>query len=206
MLDDGAALVRDFLAGDAAAAARVQSWVRVAASPFRRRLGDDWHDAVQESLLEIAEGLRGDRLRDPRRVRAWVSRATAYTCLDRLRARRRWSWVDVEEVPLSRPPSALARLLASDDVRALVRLAGRCPERCRRLWAMILEGLSYREMSRRTGITEGALRVRVLRCRRHAQALAERDLGERGRVDGVRDETKSSPGRQDGVSEEDHAV
>jgi DNA-directed RNA polymerase specialized sigma24 family protein len=37
----------------------------------------------------------------------------------------------------------------------------------------VLAGFSYREMSSRTGIAEGALRVRVLRCRKRAVELRE---------------------------------
>ena len=46
-------------------------------------------------------------------------------------------------------------------------------EECWRLWAMILEGLSYREMSDRVQVSKGALQVRVLRCRKRAMELRE---------------------------------
>jgi DNA-directed RNA polymerase specialized sigma24 family protein len=38
---------------------------------------------------------------------------------------------------------------------------------------MVLAGLTYREMSSRTEVAEGALRVRVLRCRKRALELRE---------------------------------
>lgn len=114
MHHDGATLARRFLSGQEEAVRIVEGWIRSSAGSFRRRLGTDWEDAVQESLLE---------------------QGTVGTLLD---------------------------------------LVGRCPEHCRDLWQMILEGLSYREMSERTGLAEGTLRVRVrvLRCRRLAQDVA----------------------------------
>jgi DNA-directed RNA polymerase specialized sigma24 family protein len=42
---------------------------------------------------------------------------------------------------------------------------------------MVLAGLSYREMSDRTGVAEGTLRVRVLRCRKRAIELRAELLG-----------------------------
>ncbi len=155
----------------------VEGWVRTAASPFRQRLdkgwGNGWEDAVQESLLELTRALRKGAIRDLRRLRPWVFRSTTHTCLDRVRSLGRWSWAELDDFGLTSEPSALGRLLEQGAVDSLIELAARCPEDCRRLWTMILEGLSYREMSERTGLAEGTLRVRVLRCRRQARALAE---------------------------------
>ena len=73
--------------------------------------------------------------------------------------------------------SILAVMVAStiepESKDLLLRVLERMSEDCRRLWSMVLAGLSYREMSRRTGIAEGALRVRVLRCRKRAVELRE---------------------------------
>ena len=57
------------------------------------------------------------------------------------------------------------------------------------LWALLLAGRSYREMSELLGVGEGALRVRVLRCRRRAITLAA-------------EVTESTPGRRAGRREE----
>lgn len=203
MHQDGATLARRFLGGQAEAVRIVEGWVRASAGSFRRRLGTDWEDAVQESLLEVTQALREGRLRNPDRLRAWVFRVSAHTCLDRLRARRRWSWVDADEVELAHPPSALGRVLQQGAVAALLELADRCPEHCRHLWRMILDGLSYREMSERTGLAEGTLRVRVLRCRRAAQDLAQAD-GDHGACDDS--VTNREAGRRDRGDGEDHAV
>lgn len=203
MPSDGATLARRFLAGGADAARRIGSWVRLAASPFRRRLGDDWEDAVHESLVEVTEALQAGKVRDLERLRAWVFRTTAHTCLDRVRAQARWSWVDAEEAGLTTRPSALGRLLAEGEVRGLLDLAARCPEHCRLLWEMILQGLTYREMSERTGLAEGTLRVRVLRCRRQAQALAGGGRASDAEDRGV---TNSPAERHEAVNGDEHEL
>lgn len=207
MTSDGPGVARGFLTGRPEAVRQVQGWVRLAAAPFRRRLADDWEDAVHESLLEVTEALRGGKVRDLERLRAWVFRATAHTCLDRLRSRARWAWVEADEERLASPPSALARLLARGEVRTLLDLAARSPEPCRRLWRWLLQGLSYREMSERSGLAEGTLRVRVLRCRRQAQALAERARAEETGGPSVTKQPPERPGPLDGKDQgNDHGL
>ncbi len=49
---------------------------------------------------------------------------------------------------------------------------------------MILQGLSYKQMSEKLGAQPGALRVRVLRCRRRAEELRQQ-LQERESMGGV---------------------
>ncbi len=136
MAEEGSRLARRFLEGRSDAARRVEGWVRTAASPFRRRLdrgrGDDWEDAVQVGLVEVTRALREDRVRDLGRLRAWVFRSTTHTCLDRVRALRRWSWIEIDATDLGEPPSALGRLLEGSTVRELLpesmRLRGSAAE------------------------------------------------------------------------------
>ena len=40
-----------FLRGDAEAVSTVDGWIAGAASSFRARLGDDWHDLLQEARI-----------------------------------------------------------------------------------------------------------------------------------------------------------
>lgn len=54
---------------------------------------------------------------------------------------------------------------------------------------MILDGLSYQEMSLRLGSSEGALRVKALRCRKRAVAVRDQLLSKTG----DRDVTFSHP-------------
>ncbi|MCG8458319.1 MAG: hypothetical protein MI919_18740, partial [Holophagales bacterium] len=58
-------------------------------------------------------------------------------------------------------------------VRDLLRRFQSLPAYCRKLWRMIIDGRSYREMSGALGVAEGTLRVRVRRCRE--RALRRRD-------------------------------
>src|SRR5690606_2950781 len=87
------------------------------------------------------------------------------------RSRSRWRWEELDP-ERGEESGALADLLATETRRQLLAVVDAVPAGCRRLWELLLAGRSYREMSELLGVGEGALRVRVLRCRRRALALA----------------------------------
>ncbi len=126
--------------------------------------------------MALTRALRDRRYRGEGPLQAYLMRLTRFQAIDRLRARRPRVWVDVEtlELPTS-VESPLARLAEQDRVRALLDLLAAMPEECQRLWRMIVDGLSYREMGDHLGVRPGTLRVRVRRCRQ--RALAARDGG-----------------------------
>jgi len=172
------ALVEGICGGESAAARTVEGWVRLAASPFRSHLGADWEDAAQETLVEVIEGLAAGRFRGDGALRGWIWRITARNCLDRLRLRRRWVQVALsEELVPAAEAGVLGELLEAEGRSRLLALIARLPRGCRDLWREVLRGRSYREMSRIFGVSEGALRVRALRCRRRALELAEDEAG-----------------------------
>jgi len=175
------ALIERFLAGDQAAVGVVDGWLVQAASAYRRRLGDSFDDALQDVRLEVTRLLQDRKFRGDSSLKTYLWRVTAHTCLDRLRAGTRWSFVEYDGEsaavadPAAVPPWRPQNWSADRDL--LLRVLSRMEEDCRRLWRMVIEGLSYREMSDLTGASEGALRVRVLRCRRRAQEVRAELLG-----------------------------
>lgn len=160
-----------FLRGDAAAVALMDRWISGAAAPFRRRLGDDWPDLLQEARFEVLRLLRQSSWRGEARLKTYVWTVVGHTCLDALRRDQRrpvHEPADPEAPIASRDPSPLDRVLDMDSARLLLTALASVPADCRELWGRILRGQSYREMSAEMGIAEGALRVRAHRCRRRA--------------------------------------
>jgi RNA polymerase sigma-70 factor (ECF subfamily) len=158
-----------FLAGDSAAVDEVTGWIRRAAAPYRRRLAFEWEDVLQETLVRLTADLRAGRYRGEGPLRAYVWRAANHACLDRLRRHRRWRMTPADELePAATNPSPEELTVGRDTSRRVLALLATLPAHCRELWAMILDGQSYRAMSERLGVAEGTLRVRVLRCREQA--------------------------------------
>jgi RNA polymerase sigma factor (sigma-70 family) len=160
-----------YLHGERDAVVLVDGWIASAAGPYRRRLGADWPDILQEVRLEVIRLLRDGCFRGESRLKTYLWRVANHTCLDAIRRLKRRPPHDTadEEAPLpARDPSPLDRVLERDAGRVLLEALDALPGDCRELWGLILNGLSYREISRRMGLAEGTLRVRAHRCRKRA--------------------------------------
>ena len=160
-----------FLDGDAEATAVVDRWISRAAEPFRRRLGADWPDLLQDARIEVLRLFRQSSWRGEARLQTYVWRVVGHTCLDAMRRlKRRPGHEPMDpEAPLPSPEaSPLDRVVEQDATRGLLEALQSVPADCRELWASILRGFTYGEISRATGVAEGALRVRAHRCRKRA--------------------------------------
>lgn len=175
-----AELIRSFLAGDAEAIATIDRWIESAAWPYRRRLEQDWEDLLQDVCLELTRLLRAGVFRGEAKLKTYIWRVVNHACLDRLRGQARRHWVDLDTVVESLEHEGLIAPAASDPtLRDLAeRVLARASAECRRLWRMLVEGLSYAEMSRHLEVAEGTLRVRVLRCRKRAIGIRSELGGE----------------------------
>jgi RNA polymerase sigma factor (sigma-70 family) len=178
-------LIAQFLEGEAEAVGRVEEWIARAAWPFQRRLAAQWDDVLQDAQLEVTNLLRQNKFRGQSGLRTYLARVVSNTCIDYIRAQSKWNWTELENLPEPAGRAAdspLAQLLRKEADDLLLRVLAEMPEECREALGMIVDGMSYREMSRRLGVLEGALRVRVLRCRQKATALRERLAGEKSKI------------------------
>ena len=172
------AVIAGIVRGDAEAFAVVGSWIERAAGAFRARLGTHWEDLLQDSQLEVMRLLRAGRFRRESSLKTYVWRVVNHACLYRLRHQRRWRFEEADfDLEPGREPSPFESTRRRETAQLLLRLLERLPQECRELWRLILDGLSYQEMSGRLGVAEGTLRVRVLRCRRRAVAARDELLG-----------------------------
>ncbi len=167
-------LAADFLRGDPEAVETISRWLRQAAGRYRRRLPAEWDDLLQDLLLEATTALQEGAFRGDSKLRTYVSRIAHYRCLNRVRdlARRPESELGerAQRVPDPARP-VVERLVERESEDLLLRFLDTVSAECQRLWKLILAGRSYRQISREVGVSEGALRVRVLRCRRKAVTL-----------------------------------
>ena len=173
---DETGIIQGFLDGDAESMETVDGWIRQAAWPFRRRLADLWEDLLQDVRLEIFRLLKEEKFRGDASLKTYLWRVTSNACVDKVRSQRRVHWEELDEAESydPRPREELFQHMTDQENRDLAaRVLAEMGEECIRLWRMVFGGLSYRQMSRKTGVKEGALRVRVLRCRKKAQAIRE---------------------------------
>lgn len=177
MRAEDAVLVERYLSGEEEAVATLEGWIHRAAHPYRRRLSGVWDDVLQDVRLEVTRLLRGQSFRGESALKTYLWRVVCHTCLDRIRTHTRWRWAEIDGMEDWEAEAILGDdsggHLEPESKDLLLRVLEQMSEDCRRLWSMVLAGLSYREMSQRTSVAEGALRVRVLRCRKRAIELRE---------------------------------
>jgi len=171
--------IQDFLNGEPGAVARIGSWILTASQSFRARLGSEWEDVRQDVLVELTRLFREGSFRGHSALSSYIWSVTNHACIKRLRRIQRWT-SDGEEILIHHPDSRQSvheSLSARDRMQSIHNIALRMSADCRTLWARIAAGQSYREMSAALGIAEGALRVRILRCRQKAQRLRDEQEG-----------------------------
>jgi RNA polymerase sigma-70 factor (ECF subfamily) len=138
-------------------------------------------DALQETFLRM---LRYREVREPGEIRALLYRVAASVVADRHRHARsqhadQHCAIEDEEIVSADPQPD--RVLAGQQQLALIKRAiAALPPRCRQAFLLHrFDGLSYREIARRTGTSERTVENQIA----HALAVCRRVVGEqRGRT------------------------
>jgi len=145
--------------------------VRRVAVPFKRSLGEEWEDAAQEAEIRLLRALRDGRLDHDSGLESFIWRVTRNACIDQLRrqkVRGALAQQDAAELgDLRDSPNVLAARF--EQRMQLDKSFQLLPEECRSLLFAIEQGRSYSELAEQLGISPGALRVRVHRCRERAR-------------------------------------
>ena len=175
MVRRDAELVRGFLEGEAASVRQVDAWIREVLGHGRLRLGPDMEDVAQEVRRKLIVSLRAGRYRGEAGLRTYVWRAAQHAAIDLIRLRRTQAFPPAPEGrrdPADLGPSPEALLLREERRALFTRVLAHLGEECRRLFHFIVfDELGYAEVARRLGATEGAVKVRALRCREQAARI-----------------------------------
>lgn len=164
-----------FLAGEERAVEAVRSWIRSQLVKQLRMIPLDYlEDIEQDILLDLLNDLDEGRFRGDSRFETYVRSYARFRAIDYLRAKGRRQFVPLDESEAVALPSLVAaspavQLLDSETREQLESLLDNLGDDCRRLWVMLVDGLSYDEMADSLGVRAATLRVRMHRCRERAQ-------------------------------------
>lgn len=206
MTDDGD-LVRRAKAGEYPAfEALVSRYERPIYTLARRIVGnaEDAEDVVQESFASVVEHLA--EFREEASFYTWLSRIATNHALKLIRKRRGLATVPLEEETLGLPRPEFIAPWAKDpaeagkdpSIRALVEKAlAELDEKYRLAFVLRdVQGLSTEAAAQALGITEGNLKVRLLRARLQLRERLTRALGdEAAQVAPPADHEKGESGR-----------
>jgi RNA polymerase sigma-70 factor (ECF subfamily) len=175
-MPDDQRLIDGYLNGESDSVSIVDGWLAAATAPFRSRLGADTDDLLQQVRMEVLRLLRAESFRAESSLKTYIWRVATHTSIDALRRARRRPAEEAYELgaePESSAPSPLEAVLHRERQRLLMTVLETMSKECRELWELILQGYSYKELGRRLGVSEAALRVRAHRCRKRAVAALD---------------------------------
>jgi len=124
---------------------------------------EEWDDLRQEVLAAVVANARAGRLRDPQAFAGYVRIITRNKFFDRLKRRLRAEGEQLAwEEETARASTVAAPALGPEALRDLRQALAALPEEERRLvTGVYVEGLSYEEMSERSGVPLGTLKRRL---------------------------------------------
>lgn len=170
-----AELIAAFLAGESRSVFKVRSWVRSQIARSMAGKDAEAEDLEQDVLLELIQSVESESFRGESRFETYVRTFCRFKVIDELRRRGRKTFVPIEDLPLvDGRPGPQDRIGERQEAARLRRFLDLLGDDCTSLWRMIFDGLSYEEMSQRTGVAQGTLRVRVHRCRKRAAQLRKK--------------------------------
>lgn len=127
-------------------------------------------DCGQEAMLRIWRGL--NQYRADSAFETWVYRVAANCCMDYLRKRKKDRSESIEPLreqgfdPADPKAGTEEQAVAAEEHRELREAIARLPEDQQEALVMTqLEGVSYEEAARRTGVSEGTVKSRVNRAK-----------------------------------------
>jgi len=173
-------LVRRFLQGEAGDVARVEARI-VRAVHYRGYYvpAQDCGDLVQEVLLEVYEALGRPGFRFTEGFGAFVRSIAYRRCVDWVRRRRAHDPIDPQTPAVAMHPDQ--RIAEEEQKKLALEILGSLPGACRELIRLHAGArLTYREIARRLGRSEGALRTQMCECLKEARKALQRRVGARG--------------------------
>ena len=158
---------RGLLAGDPARVASVRAVIRAVVRRFGFPDAVLREDLIQDALARVFLNLRAGRYRGEASLTTYAQNIAKYACLEHLRRRRQETPFDPDATPSgarwSEPEETFMR---AEEHQNNLRILAAMSKECRDLFRLIfVEELTYKEVAGRLGISEGAVKSRVRRCR-----------------------------------------
>jgi RNA polymerase sigma-70 factor, ECF subfamily len=146
---------------------------------LRRILGQDQEipDLLQEVFVRVFE--RIGTLREPEKARAFVLSVTVFIARERIRSKRRWSWIRLGHVADIDPPadrSTAADAESAEALRVTYRILDHLDEEERTVFVLrFFEGLELLAISEACGLSLATAKRRLSRAGERFRLLASRE-------------------------------
>lgn len=165
-------LVEGFLRGARDATKVVDGWIAAVLHGSFCSLREEWDDLKQEIRLRLLQNLRSHRFKGRSSLRTYVHRISRNTCIDTTRRivhRHETPAPKEADLPLATKKGVLAEWISRDLQHKL--LDGLLPADRTLLDLILRQDCSYVEAAERLGVSKGAIKVRMFRCRQRMSKL-----------------------------------
>ncbi len=178
-------IVEGYLAGDAAANRYVEECIELTYRTWQNRFGYQKADIFSDVRYKLLISLRKKKFAYRSSLKSFIGGIVRHTCLDYLRAIKRWDKVDIEEHPqVDTAPTAEEALQKKQRAMLYFRVLRLVPRECLKLWRLRLKkGLTCGEIGDRLGMSDVNVRGRLMNCRRKATKIREELLNDGQRFD-----------------------
>lgn len=167
--------VTSFLRGDRVLVDEIQQTIDRVIQRFRTA-SVTRAELRQEVMSRIVANLRAGRFRGDASLRTYASNVAKYTCLEHFRRQRHETRLDEADGPQTPQLGPEEALLQTEEHLTNLKRFLALPRKSRTLLLLIfVEGLSYRQVAARLGISVGAVKLRVHRCRLAGKRAIKRD-------------------------------
>ena len=156
-----------FLRGDPPTIGRIRDVVRRVVRSFQFPDPGLNGDLAQDAITSVFVNLSSGSFRGEASLETYARRIARYTCLGWIRRRRFEASTNVDSIPsASRWSAPEDSFLWTEEHLRNLQIFSTLPGDCRELLKLVfIEGRSYREAAGILGLTEGAIKTRVHRCR-----------------------------------------
>jgi RNA polymerase sigma-70 factor, ECF subfamily len=164
-------IIHGFLNGSASEHDHIVGWIRAVVNTrlWDGRVHAD--DVIADTRMKLLVNLRDGSFRLESSLKTYVQRITLYTLVDASRRARPLVPID-PATPAPDQTDPHAQLVQVEEQRLLARTIALLPDGCRNLVQMTLQRrMTCREVAAQLGISEGAVKTRLSRCRDRIREL-----------------------------------
>lgn len=159
-------LIAGYVGGESFALHTVDRWIEVVLRRDYHSLAGEWDDLRQEVRTRVFHNLSRGAFRGDSDLRTYIHQITKNVCVDQLRGRQKNNRA-LAAIPVPESPSAPEVSQQHVSRNLLERMLRDLSARDQKLLYLVhVECLSYAEVAGKLGISEGAVKLRMFRCRR----------------------------------------
>jgi RNA polymerase sigma factor (sigma-70 family) len=167
-------LIQGFLAGNKREHAQITAWIAIGVRTISRDIRIDLDDVIADTRLKLLLIFEKGSFRHDSSLKTFVHQVAYKTLIDAIRRQRRLCPLDDIAEPRD-PSNPQSQLEEMEQLMLLDRGMAMLSDSCQELLEMVLGAkMSTRDTAAKLGVTEGAAKTRLSRCKKELLSIMRR--------------------------------